>query len=165
MGPQIQRCDLRFECLGDAVRQAESLRLGGYERAGSWDLSQVCGHLAEWMGFPLDGFPHQPAPIRLVLWGLRNTIGRRELRRLLDRGVMPRGGPTIETTIPSPGGNEAEAVERLRRAVTRFEAHDGPLCPSPIFGVLDRVQWRRLQLIHCAHHLGFLRPNSQEGLT
>jgi hypothetical protein len=157
---ESRRRELRFADLAEAVRYAEALRSGHYVQAGRWDLAQVCGHLAEWLSFPLDGFPRLPVGLRLLLRLLRHTIGRRELRRLLATGRMPAGRPTLRETVPPPGGDEAAAVERLARAVARFEAHTGPLHPAPLFGELSREQWRQLQLIHCGHHLGFLRAAS-----
>jgi hypothetical protein len=154
------RRDLKFADLAEAVRDAQALRAGGYVQAGRWDLAQVCGHLADWLSFPLDGFPRPPAAVRLLLWLLRHTIGRRELRRTLAEGRMPAGRQTIQETVPPPGGDEAAAVERFAQTAGRFEAHTGPLHPSPLFGELSREQWRQLQLIHCAHHLGFLRGTS-----
>jgi hypothetical protein len=158
--PTESRRDLRFADLAEAVRDAETLRAGGYVQVGRWDLAQVCGHLADWLSFPLDGFPQPPVGFRLLLWLLRHTIGRRVLRRLLAAGRMPAGGPTRPETVPPPGGDEGAAIERLARAVGRFEAHTGPLHPSPLFGELSREQWRQFQLIHCGHHLGFLRGAS-----
>jgi hypothetical protein len=134
--------------------------MSGYDRAGTWDLSQVCGHLATAMEFPLDGFPHRPLPIHFTFWILRNTIGGPIVRRILRTGSMGSGAPAYKETIPAPGGDEAEAVNRLQRAVTRFQSHTGPLHPSPIFGALDHDQLNRLQLIHCAHHLAFLQPKA-----
>ena len=93
MAKDITRRQLRFERLDEAVSDARMLQATGYDRAGTWDLSQVCGHLATGMEFPID--------------------------------------------------------------------HTGPLHPSPMFGSLDREQLYRLQLIHCAHHLGFLLPRAE----
>lgn len=153
------RRELHFESLDDVLRDVESLQAGGCESLGRWELSQTCLHLADWMQFPLDGFPRQPAPIRGLLWLLRHTIGRRQFQRILATGRMPAGGPTMPETVHVSGGEDAAAVERLRHAITRFDAHSGPLHPSPLFGPMDHDQARRLQLIHCAHHLSFLRPS------
>lgn len=140
------------------VRNAEALAAGSYDRARRWDLAQVCGHLAEWMRFPLDGFPRPPLPIRLMLGAMRKTIGRRELKKLLESWAMPGGEPTLRESVPAPNGDDAAAVERLRQVVARFRTHPSPFHPSPLFGTLDRESWTQLQWIHCAHHLSFLIP-------
>jgi hypothetical protein len=161
MAHDLKRRELRFENLDDAVRDAAMLQTTGYQRAGKWDLSQVCGHLATAMEFPLDGFPHRPLTMRFAFWMIRNTFGGPIVRRILRSGSMGSGAPAIKETIPAPGGDETQAVQHLRSAVARLQNHTGPLHPSPIFGSLDREQLNRLQLIHCAHHLGFLLPKKE----
>lgn len=154
------RRTLRFNDLDEVVREVESLRASGYDRAGKWDLAQTCAHLADWMRFPLDGFPRPPAPIRAMLWALKKTVGQRKLRQYLEAGAMPSGKPTLPETVAAAGGDETVAVERLRQTVARFKAYSGPLHPSPLFGELDKETATRLQLVHCAHHLGFLVPSN-----
>jgi hypothetical protein len=149
---------LDFRDFDAVLRDVEALAAGGYDRAGRWDLAQVGGHLADWMQYPLDGYPRSPLPIRLMLRAMRATVGPRELRKILESRSIPGGAPTIPASVPAPGGDEAEALERLRRAITRFRTHPGPLHPSPLFGAMDRVAATQLQLIHCAHHLGVLIP-------
>jgi hypothetical protein len=138
----------------------ESLHIQGYDKVGQWDLAQVCRHLADWLRFPMEGYPVSPAPIRLMLRVVRNTVGPLQLRKLLATRSLPTGGPTLRETVPAPGGDEAAAVERLRQVISRFQKQDGELYPSPLFGELDRETWRQVQLIHCAHHLSFLLPRS-----
>ena len=154
---------LVFHDLHEVIRDAEMLHSAGYERAGNWDLAQICGHLAEWVRYPLDGFPRAPALLRPVLWGLRKTIGPRKLKRSFESRSMPSGLPTIPESIPPAGGEEAAAIERLREVIERFETHDGPLHPSPLFGALDHETAREMHLTHCAHHLSFLVPRDREG--
>ena len=51
------RRQLDFRDLNEVVQYVEKLHVGGYEKVGNWDLAQVCGHLSDWMRFPLDGYP------------------------------------------------------------------------------------------------------------
>jgi len=147
-----------FATLADAVADAERLRDGGYDRAGNWDLSQTCDHLADWLRFAVDGYPPAPLPLRPVLFALRHTLAPVMLRRTLASGHMRAGGPTMRQTVHATGGDDRAAVERFRMAVERFTNHPGPYRPSPMFGPLDRETTTQLQLVHCAHHLGFLVP-------
>lgn len=157
----LSRRPLSFSSLEDAVRDAEALRDSGYQQVGDWNLSQVCRHLSQWMQFPLDGFPKMPAPVRGVFWVMRKTIGRRQLAKILSTNSMPVGTPTIRSTVPAVGGDEAAAIAQFRETVKRFTIHQGPLVPSPLFGDLDYATATKLQLIHCAHHLSFLIPNAK----
>ena len=68
-----ERRQLRFDSLGDAVADAEALLARGYARRGKWSLGQCCGHLADWVTYPMDGFPRAPLPVRAVLFVMRNT--------------------------------------------------------------------------------------------
>lgn len=154
------RRTLEFRDLDHAVRDAESLLTGGYRPAGNWNLAQVCRHLSDWMSYPLDGYPRPPAPLRLMFWAMRRTIGPRALRKTLETKSMRAGTPTLRQTVPPPSGDDAAAVERFRQTVERFKMHSGPFHPSPFFGELDRDSATRLQLVHCAHHLSFLVPKN-----
>jgi hypothetical protein len=151
------RRDLRFAALDDAVRDAEYLLAVGYDRAGTWDLAQVCDHLAAWLTYPVEGFPKAPLPIAVMLRLVRATLGRGMFEKYLREG-MPAGKPTMPQSVAAPGGDPAAAVGRLKEAVARFQAHGGDYLPSPLFGKLTRDEALKLQLAHAAHHLSFLVP-------
>ena len=70
----VARRPLKFDSLDAVVRDAENLLASGYDRAGNWDLAQVCGHLAEWLRFPMDGFPKVPLLIRQAVFGNIGTL-------------------------------------------------------------------------------------------
>jgi hypothetical protein len=156
----VQRRRLRFATLDEAVRDAEQLSAGGYEKAGNWDLTQCCHHLAVLMGWPIDGFPPFRFPRNVGVWLLKKTVAPGWLRRVLTTGVWPAGTPTDERTLTPPGGDEAEAVAELRRAVGRLLAHAGPFKESPLFGMLDKETLVKLHCLHTAHHLSFLVPKA-----
>jgi len=155
-----QRRALQFHDLDEVVRDAENLHAKGYEKAGNWDLAQICGHLAEWLRFPVEGFPKAPAPIRAVFWVLRKTVGRKKLLTYITTGSFPAGKPTMPETVPPPGGDPREAIAKLKASVERLKAYTGPIVPSPLFGPMTKNQAVRMQLVHCAHHLSFLVPRS-----
>lgn len=157
MTARLDRRKLTFATLDDVVRDAESLLAKGYGRAGNWDLAQVCSHLAEWMRFPLDGFPKLPLFLRPLFWLFRNAVGRAKRIKYSAEG-MPSGKPTMPQTVPPPGGDAAAAVAKLKEAAERFKAHTGPVHPSPLFGAMTKDEALQLQLKHCEHHLSFLIP-------
>lgn len=151
---------LEFADLGAAVREIESLHAQGYERLGAWDLAQICDHLDDWLRYPMDGYPALPWWARPLAWIARQTIGRSQLRFALETGTLPARGPTLSATVHAAGGDERQAIERLVADVRRWEQFAGPSAASPLFGVLDQDTARRLQCVHFAHHLGYLRPRS-----
>lgn len=157
------RRDLQFEDLDAVVRDAGRLAAAGYRRVGRWDLAQVCGHLAQWMGYAVDGYPPMPAPVRLLMPVLRAAIGRPTLRKVLATGSMSAGSPTLRQTVPESAVDPGPALAELRRMVGRFKSHEGEYAVSPLFGPMTRHEMARLQRIHCAHHLGFLVPKGEGG--
>ncbi len=153
------RRQLKFDSLDEVVRDAESLLAKGYERAGNWDLAQCCGHLVEWMRFPMDGFPRPPLPIRMMFAVLRPLVGRKELLRAIEKSEM-RSSRTDPRTIPPSGGDPAAAVAKLKDTVERMKSYTGEIRPSPFFGKMTREEWFGLNRVHAAHHLSFLIPKS-----
>ncbi|VTT97661.1 Uncharacterized protein OS=Leptonema illini DSM 21528 GN=Lepil_0134 PE=4 SV=1: DUF1569 [Gemmataceae bacterium] len=151
----VERRKLSFASLDEVVAEAENLLARGYDRAGNWDLAQVAGHLANWLSYPVEGFPKVPLVLRPVVWLVRTTAGKRMRDGVLANGFAP-GTRTVPETVPAAGGDAAAAVARLREAVERLKAHAGPIVPSPLFGPMDKDTAVRLQLRHCEHHLGFL---------
>jgi hypothetical protein len=155
----VTRRKLTFATLDEVVRDAEGLLANGYERAGNWDLAQVCAHLAEWMRFPLDGFPRIPLLLRPMVWLMRVTLGKKIRRTVLAEGFSA-GGRTMPETVFQAGGDAAAAVAKLKEVAERFKAHTGPIHPSPLFGPMTKDEALQLQLRHCAHHLSFLVPRA-----
>ncbi|MDY3556378.1 DUF1569 domain-containing protein [Gemmata sp. JC717] len=155
-----ERRKLTFAALDEAVADAENLLAKGYDKVGNWDLAQVCFHLAEWLRYPVEGFPRTPPLLRPVLWLMRNTVAGPALRAALEKGAMPAGQPTLTQSVTAPGGDPSEAVAKLKEAVERFKAFPGPYKPSPLLGVLDHETGHKVQRLHCAHHLSFLIPQA-----
>ena len=159
----IKRRQLRFATLDEAVRDAEHLLAQRYEKAGNWDLTQCCHHLAVLMDYPIDGFPRFPFPLNVGCWLLKQTVAPGRLKKVLESGVWPDGIPTDKRTVPHAGGSdaEAEAVARLEQSVERLQTHTGSFRSSPLFGMLDKETLVKLHCTHTAHHLGFLLPNAR----
>lgn len=149
---------LRFNSLDEVVTDVENLRARGYEKAGNWNLAQAAGHLANWLGYPVNGFPKPGCVVGSILGLMRATVGKKLLRQILKSGSMRPGGQTMPESVPPATEDEAGAVAKLKEAVRRFKEHPGEYHPSPLFGQLTRDEALELQLVHCAHHLSFLIP-------
>ena len=147
-----------FATFADAVADAERLLARGYDRAGNWSLAQCCGHLANWLNYQIDGFPKLPLLVRPVMFVVRNMVAPRLLDKAIATGKMPEGGATAPASIPPADAADAPAVADYERAAGRWQAHTGPLLPSPLFGHRPRPDWEKVHLLHAAHHLSFLVP-------
>jgi hypothetical protein len=153
------RRQLQFGSLDEVVADVENLLAKGYDKAGNWDLAQVCGHLAEWMRYPIEGFPKPPIFVKPLLWLMKVTAGKKMLAKILAEGFEP-GGRTMPETVPPPGGDAAAAVAKLRSAAEKWKAHTGEVHPSPLFGPMTKETAQAVQLKHAAHHLSFLVPRT-----
>ena len=150
----MERRQLRFDRYEDVLQEAERLAAAGYDRVGNWGLGQACEHLATVMGMSLDGFPgRMPWPVRLAARWL-------VMKRLLRHEVFRRRVPAPSFLRPKDSLDDRAALERLRAAVTRLQAHQGEMKPSPIFGRLTPEEWREIHLWHCEHHFSFLLPKA-----
>jgi len=148
----VPQRELRFDDFPAVLREIDRLQQSGYERGGVWDLAQACDHLTYFIQGSLDGHQFK------VPWLIKVLLGRFVLRRILSQGRMKSGVFTPQKPLPAPGLDESAAVTRFRQMIERLDAHQGELHASPFFGYLTPDEWRRLHLIHCAHHLNFLTP-------
>ena len=155
----MQRRDLRFSKLSEVQTDLKRLALNGYTKTAKWDLSQVAEHLADWMAFPIDGFPKTPWLVNILIGIMRVTQGKSLYKKFVRDQRMATGQPTIPTTVYPANESSAKSVERLLKSIDRLSAHRGPIHPSPLFGKLSYDELVSLQLAHCAHHLSFLVPN------
>ena len=154
-----ERRKLSFSSLDDAVQEAERLLKNGYGKVGNWSLGQCCGHLAEWLTYPIDGFPRMPLLLRPIFFAMRNTFAPKLMRKTLASGSMRDKLPTIPESVPAADVDDAVQLELFRQAVKRWQEYGGPLHPSPLLGDVNRECWNDGQCLHAAHHLGFLLPN------
>ncbi len=151
---------LNFSSLDDAIAEVETLLSAGYESTGNWNLSQCCGHLDQWLGFPMDGFPKANFVVSGIFWMMKLTVGKGMLKKILKEGFKP-GSPTAPATVPQPdAASDSDSIAALKATVERFKAYSDPIHASPLFGEMDKPTALALQLRHFEHHLGFLKPKS-----
>jgi len=156
--PEPKKRRLSFDSFEEMMAEVHLLIEHGYVSNGNWTLAQVCGHLADWMRFPIDGFPKPPLPMRMIFWVMKKTVGPGMKRKILAEGF--KGGiPAAPETVPKPDAmTDQQAADLLQETVDRRQAHDGEFIPSPFFGPLDSETQIKLSLLHAAHHLGYLEP-------
>jgi len=158
MNSMIQTRSIRLATLDDVAAEVERLHRSGYQKAGNWNLSQVCEHLSDWMTFPMGGFPKMPLAVKLLLGAMRTLRGKAMLKKFIEDQSMSSGQPTAPESIHPETGDAQASVERLLATIRRLEEHRGTIHPSPLFGALSRQELIALQMAHCNHHLNFLVP-------
>ncbi len=154
----VQPRTIRLATLDDVSAEIERLHHSGYEQAGKWNLSQICEHLADWMSFPMDGFPKMPFAVKIFLSAIRAVSGKAMLNKVIEQQSMSPNQPTAPQTVHSESGDETASIARLQATIRRLEEHRGTIHPSPLFGTMNRQELIALQMAHCNHHLQFLVP-------
>jgi len=141
-----------FDSLASARRVLQALPATA-RMAEGWPLPQVLVHLAQSIEYSMAGFP---AP-RSALF--RSTVGPLAFAVFSARGRMSHGldepipgAPAIDPTTP-----HETALARLVDALTRFEAHTGPLQPHFAYGALDKAAYTQAHLLHLADHWQLFR--------
>jgi hypothetical protein len=157
---QPVRRQLKFATLDVAILDAQLLLASGYTKVGQWTLGQCCGHLANWMRYPMEGFPRIPLLIQPVVWLMRQTVGKSFRKQLLAGQKMDAQLRTISESVPPADADHAKGVIELQSMVGRWTNFQGPVLPSPLLGSLTLEEATKIQLIHCAHHLSFLIPKT-----
>lgn len=155
---EVSKRPLKFNDFDELIAEVQSLANHGYTSMGNWTLGQACGHIANWMRFPIDGFPKPPRFMRLVFWVAKITIGPSMKRKIMKEGF--KGGlPTAPETVPDASSfSDQDGVEKLKEAINRIVEYSGDLLPSPLFGPMDKETLIKVSLLHAEHHLGYLYP-------
>ncbi|MGB7158710.1 MAG: DUF1569 domain-containing protein [Tepidisphaeraceae bacterium] len=158
----MKRRRLRFDSFDALIDEIDRLHACGYERTGAWDLPRACEHLTRVMRSSLEGFGDMPVP-----WIVR-AFGRFVFKpTILLTGRMPGGFPTARAMVAEDDDIRpaSAAVSHCIATIREVRDHAGAFHPSPLFGRLSPRQWRRMHLIHAAHHLSFLVPRDERRRT
>jgi hypothetical protein len=133
------------ECLSwlDSLERAPSVKA-----TGAWPLSAVLEHLSQSIEMSMEGFPQAKGAV------FQNTVGRAAFGVFRWRGRMSHdlaqaipGAPAL-----SGGAEWRPAAQRLRQAITRFDAHAGPLQPHFAYGALGKDDYVLAHAMHIANH-------------
>jgi hypothetical protein len=154
----MSRRELVFRSAQDVIDEIDRLQSSGYSKLKKWTLSQNCEHIGKTIAMGMHG-----SPFRLP-WILRKTIGPMFISWSLRRGRIPAW---FETPAPKPlqpkptktGDDDPIKIDWCREMIREAESFQGPLPPYPLADHVTLDQWRHLNWMHAAHHLGFLMPN------
>lgn len=146
------RRELSFRSEDDVIADAENLRRG-YAKTGAWSLPQICWHLEKGVRLRMAPGPHPP--------NTPEQDGRASLaKQVLASGKLPKLDAP-EPMQPPPDAGDA-AIDSFISVLREFKAFPGPIAPHRLFGHLPEADARRLNLIHCAHHLSYLVPTAEK---
>lgn len=147
---------LRFssidDCLDEANRLAASYRRGACKQLGNWTLGQTFAHVATWAEYS-----YSPCPIKAP-WMVRFFMGFQKNKWL--HGPMKPGIriPRVDNgTLGTEPMEMEEGLARFRKSFERLK-RETPTCPSPVFGMLSRLEAQAMNERHAELHFGFFIP-------
>lgn len=146
-----QRRSLKFNTEDDVIADVRKLR-SGYTQAGRWNLPQVCWHLNVGVHNRMKAGPFAPNTPE-------QDARKAQFQQVLATGRLPDGIVAPEGMVPPPDAGDS-AIDALIASLQTFKTFPGPIPPHRIFGQLNDADARKLNLIHCAHHLSYLSPVS-----
>jgi hypothetical protein len=144
------RRDLNFNNADEVIADVKNLRKGWKPTTGQWTLPQICWHLDVAMRggmTPNPGASDTP----------EQSAMKPRLVAVLQSGKVPTGVKAPERATPPADVGEV-AIDAFLATLEKFKTYPGPFGPHRLFGVVTDDQMRRLQMIHCAHHLTYLNP-------
>ena len=145
-----RRVGLIFNSADDVIADVKNLRNGWEQTAGQWSLPQICWHLniAMQSGMtPIEGAIETP----------EQTAMKPRLQALLTAGKITGFIPAPERALPPADAGDAD-INTFLATLDKFKTYPGPFGLHRLFGKMTDDEARRLQLIHCAHHLSYLAP-------
>ncbi|WP_432798179.1 DUF1569 domain-containing protein [Poriferisphaera sp. WC338] len=149
----LKRRTLYFQNIDQILEEADRLASGDYQKCADWSLGQNCHHLATWMVMCMDGLPHFPMILRILIRAVFNKD------KILQKGFKPgmnvRG--KLKKLEPTSDITDETGLEALHKAVERFR-HEPKLPAHPLLGKMSDDDWLQLHLRHAEHHLGMIHP-------
>lgn len=152
MNTTTKQRELSFDTYADVIVEIELLETVDYEKLANWNLGQICHHLSYYQKGALDGFGFD------LPWLVKYFIGKPMKRKTFKTGRMKAGGQTLKQSVANDSIDDAAAIHECKEQLRLLESAE-TLQPSPLYGEMTIEEWKRLLLIHAAHHLGFLVPN------
>jgi hypothetical protein len=139
----------KIQSLDEALRWLDRLdKAARVDTNGAWPLSAVLDHLAQSIEMSMDGYPEQRSSL------FQGTVGAGAFAYFKWRGRMSHGlaEPIPGAPALAAGAEWRPPALRLRQAITRFNAHTGPLAPHFAYGALAKPEYLLAHSFHIANH-------------
>lgn len=135
--------------LSEIMHRLDAMDAASVVATGDWEAARLFDHLAQSIEFSMDGFPTHKSAV------FKHTVGRLAFAVFQANGRMTHAlNEAIpgELVIATPADTKS-ALNRLRTAVDRFEAHRGELQPHFAYGQLDKAEYGLAHAMHINDHL------------
>ncbi len=155
---QAPRRLLKFASMAELSAELDRIeaahRAGTLRTTGNWSPGQILQHVGKFMRFPIDGFPPGKPP-----WLVR-AIVQIVFKKKAIQGAPPPPGIKLPAgaayLLPDDSVSFDAGMAFLREQIARIGRGERFAHASPLFGKLTHEQWTKMQLGHCAMHLGFI---------
>jgi hypothetical protein len=145
-----RRAVVRFKDEDEVIADVQRLR-NGYAQAGSWSLPRMAWHLNQATQARMKPGPHAPdTPEQTARKPLMQQV-------LAMNGYLPNGIMAPDPMQP-PANVPESTIDDLIASLKQLKAYKGEIAPHRLFGHIPDAEARKLNLIHCAHHLSYLVP-------
>jgi hypothetical protein len=148
---------LVFRSGQEVIDEIVRLRDGGYTRSKNWSLTQICDHIAKTIDIEMRG------GLKQLPWIARKLVGEPLAKWMLryDRSPTWLMIPAPRLVRPAEVAADADdpaTIEGCIEIIRMAEMFPGPVPSFPFADDISVEDWRRLNWIHAAHHLGYLLP-------
>jgi Protein of unknown function (DUF1569) len=147
--PLLAQSSEKVQSLSQALLWLDGLEAApGVKTSGAWPLSAVLEHLSQSIEMSMDGFPQPKSAL------FQNTVGTAAFHVFKWRGQMSHSlsEPIPGAPMLTPSPTWRPAAQRLRAAITRFNAHSAPLKPHFAYGALSKPDFAIAHSLHIANH-------------
>jgi hypothetical protein len=139
----------KVQSLAQALLWLDQLEAApGVKTSGAWPLSAVLEHLSQSIEMSMEGFPEPKSAL------FQNTLGTAAFSVFKLRGKMSHSlaEPIPGAPVLTPSLAWRPAANRLRTAITRFNAHSAALKPHFAYGTLSKPDYAIAHTLHIANH-------------
>ena len=146
MSTTATRRNLDYPNVDAAIADVQSLRRG-YTQSGNWTLPQICWHLTSVLDKTSRPATEPATPEQVKMQPIKEKI--------LATGRLPGRIEAPQPVVPPPDCGE-ESVDAFIAALRRLAIYPEKTAVHRLWGPLTVDEFKRLSLIHCAHHLNHL---------
>ncbi|MBS7805984.1 DUF1569 domain-containing protein [Variovorax sp. PCZ-1] len=139
----------KVQSLSQALLWLDQLETApGVKTTGAWPLSAVLEHLSQSIEMSMDGFSQPKSAL------FQNTVGAAAFQVFKLRGQMSHSlaEPIPGAPVLTPSPEWRPAANRLRAAISRFNAHSAALKPHFAYGTLSKADYAVAHSLHIANH-------------
>ncbi len=150
--------DLSFATEDQVIAEIARLQRG-YAKNGNWSLAQIAWHLV----IPLERYLSPPADPSAKMTPQQLAMKERFVDVCVKTGKLPPHAMTAPPDwTPPPTANDSD-IARFEAGLIKLKNYPHAMVEMGPIGPVTTAEYRRVILVHAAHHLNYLEPTAQGG--